>query len=137
MSQIIGYVSGVFDLFHVGHLNLLKQARTQCDHLVAGVLTDETSLHKGHAPAIPLHERIEVVRAMSCVDQAIVEHTLENLDAWQQVGFNRLFKGEDWRDTPQGDRWERDFAQLEVELIYLPYSGHASSTNLRRLIRHL
>ncbi|MCM1969009.1 adenylyltransferase/cytidyltransferase family protein [Streptomyces sp. NPDC002812] len=137
MSQLIGYASGVFDLFHIGHLNLLKQARAQCDYLVAGVLTDEASCHKGFPPAIPLHERIEVVRSMSCVDEAIVDPTLENLDAWQQIGFHRLFKGDDWRGTPRAARWESDFTTLGVEVIYLPNTPHAPSTNLHRLINHL
>lgn len=137
MSQIIGYASGVFDLFNIGHLNLLKQARAQCDHLVAGVLTDEAARHKGFPPAIPLHERIEVVRSMNCVDEAIADHTLEGLDAWQQVGFHRLFKGDDWRGTPRSDRWESDFCTLGVEVIYLPNTPHAPSTNLHRLIRQL
>ncbi|MFF1415242.1 adenylyltransferase/cytidyltransferase family protein [Streptomyces sp. NPDC058289] len=137
MSQLIGYASGVFDLFHIGHLNLLKQARAQCDYLVAGVLTDEASCHKGFPPAIPLDERIEVVRSMSCVDEAIVDPTLENLDAWQQIGFHRLFKGDDWRGTSRSERWERDFGTLGVEVIYLPNTPHAPSANLHRLINHL
>ncbi|WP_308346471.1 adenylyltransferase/cytidyltransferase family protein [Streptomyces sp. ISL-66] len=137
MSQIIGYASGVFDLFHIGHLNLLRQARAQCDHLVAGVLTDEASSHKGRPPLVPLHERLEVVKAMTCVDEAIVDHTLEKMDAWQQVGFHRLFKGDDWRGTARGEQWERDFAAVGVEVVYLPYTMHVSSTNLRLLIQQL
>lgn len=137
MSQIIGYASGVFDLFHVGHLNLLRQARAECDYLVAGVLSDEASCHKGRRPAIPLNERLEIVSSMACVDEAIVDHTLEKLDAWQQVGFHRLFKGDDWRGTDRGERWERDFALLGVEVVYLPYTEHVSSTKLRQLIQWL
>ncbi|MCJ0875552.1 adenylyltransferase/cytidyltransferase family protein [Streptomyces sp. AP-93] len=137
MSQIIGYAPGVFDLFHVGHLNLLKQARAQCDYLVAGVLTDEAACHEGFPPAIPLHERIEVVSSMSCVDEAIVDHTPETLDAWQQVGFHRLFKSADRRGTPRSERWESDFGTLGVEVIHLPNTPHAPSANLHRLIRQL
>lgn len=137
MSQIIGYASGVFDLFHIGHLNLLKHARAQCDHLVAGVLSDEASGHKGRPPVVPLHERMEVVRSMSYVDEVVVDHTLEKMEAWRQVGFHRLFKGDDWRGTPRGDQWERDFASVGVEVVYLPYTMHVSSTQLRQLIQQL
>lgn len=131
MSQIIGYASGVFDLFHIGHLNLLKQARAQCDHLVAGVLTDEAASHQGFPPAVPLHERLEVVRAMRCVDEAVADHTPDSLNAWQQHGFHRLFKADDRHST------ETDLAALGVEVIYLPTTPHAPSTNLHHLIRQL
>ncbi|MFH8475500.1 adenylyltransferase/cytidyltransferase family protein [Streptomyces sp. NPDC018000] len=137
MSRIIGYASGVFDLFHIGHLNVLKHARAQCDYLVAGVLTDEAAGHKGHAPVVPLHERLEIVRSMSYVDEAIIDNTLEKMEAWHQVGFHRLFKGEDWKGTARGAQWERDFAAVGVEVVYLPYTMHVSSTKLRRLIQQL
>nr|WSX50860.1 adenylyltransferase/cytidyltransferase family protein [Streptomyces sp. NBC_00974] len=137
MSKIIGYASGVFDLFHIGHLNLLKHARAHCDHLVAGVLTDEAAGHKGHAPVVPLRERIEIVRSITHVDEAVVDTTLEKMEAWQQVGFHRLFKGDDWKDTPRGRQWERDFAVVGVEVVYLPYTAHVSSTSLRRIVNVL
>lgn len=137
MPQIIGYASGVFDLFHIGHLNLLRHARAHCDHLVAGVLTDEAASHKGHAPVVPLHERLEIVRAITHVDEAVVDTTLEKMEAWQQVGFHRLFKGDDWNGTPRGKQWEHDFATVGVEVIYLPYTAHVSSTSLRRIVNVL
>lgn len=137
MSHTIGYASGVFDLFHLGHLNLLRHARAQCDYLVAGVLTDEVAGHKGHAPLVPLQERLEVVRSMTYVDEAIVDNTLEKMEAWRQVGFHRLFKGDDWKGTARGAQWERDFAAIGVEVVYLPYTVHVSSTKLRKLIHQL
>ncbi|MDT9682288.1 adenylyltransferase/cytidyltransferase family protein [Streptomyces sp. TRM76323] len=137
MSHIIGYASGVFDLFHIGHLNLLKNARAQCDHLVAGVLTDEVASHKGHTPVMPLLERMEIVSSIKCVDAVVVDNTLEKMEAWQQVGFHRLFKGDDWKGTPRGARWERDFAAVGVEVVYLPYTMHVSSSKLRQLIQYL
>ncbi|MFF8275882.1 adenylyltransferase/cytidyltransferase family protein [Streptomyces lateritius] len=137
MSRIIGYASGVFDLFHIGHLNVLKHASAQCDYLVAGVLTDEAAGHKGHAPVVPLHERLEIVRSMAYVDEAIVDNTLEKMEAWRQVGFHRLFKGEDWKGTARGAQWERDFAAVGVEVVYVPYTMHVSSTKLRQVIHQL
>ncbi|MDH6223088.1 MULTISPECIES: adenylyltransferase/cytidyltransferase family protein [Streptomyces] len=135
MSRVVGYASGVFDLFHIGHLNLLRHAKAQCDHLVAGVLTDEAAGHKGHAPVVPLTERMEIVSAVKYVDEAIVDHTLEKMEAWRQVRFHKLFKGEDWKGTARGRQWERDFAEVGVEVVYLPYTMHVSSTNLRQLIQ--
>lgn len=134
MSRVIGYASGVFDLFHVGHLNLLRQARAHCDHLVAGVLADEVAAHKGHLPVVPLHERLEIVRAVAPVDEAVADGTMEKMEAWRQVGFHRLFKGEDWKGTERGRQWERDFAAVGVEVVYLPYTAHVSSTKLRRML---
>ncbi|MFF8605477.1 adenylyltransferase/cytidyltransferase family protein [Streptomyces sp. NPDC015346] len=137
MSRIIGYASGVFDLFHIGHLNVLKHASAQCDYLVAGVLTDEAAGHKGHAPVVPLHERLEIVSSLAYVDEAIVDNTLEKMEAWRQVGFHRLFKGEDWKGTARGAQWERDFAPVGVEVVYVPYTMHVSSTKLRQVIHQL
>lgn len=137
MSRIIGYASGVFDLFHVGHLNLLRQARAHCDHLVAGVLVDSVATHKGHRPVVPFHERLEIVRAVRYVDEAVEDGTLEKLEAWRQVGFHRLFKGDDWKGTARGAQWERDFSAVGVEVVYLPYTTHVSSTTLRRELRML
>lgn len=137
MSKVIGYTSGIFDLFHAGHLNILRRASEQCDHLVVGVLTDETSMHKGHAPVVPLAERMEIVAAVSCVDEVVVDHTLEKLDAWQHVGFHRYFKGDDWRGTPRGDRWERDFAALGVEMVWLPRTEGVSTSERRAAVERL
>ncbi|MBT2448681.1 adenylyltransferase/cytidyltransferase family protein [Streptomyces sp. ISL-43] len=137
MSRVVGYASGVFDLFHIGHVNLLRHARGQCDHLVAGVLTDEVAGHKGHAPVVPLHERLEIVSSVKYVDEAVVDTTLEKMEAWRQVGFHRLFKGEDWKGTLRGAQWERDFAEVGVEVVYLPYTMHVSSTTLRKLLQVL
>ncbi|MDX3762783.1 adenylyltransferase/cytidyltransferase family protein [Streptomyces sp. AK02-04a] len=135
MPQIVGYAPGVFDLFHVGHLNILRHARSQCDYLVAGVVSDEmTELAKGRAPMVPLTERLEIVRSLRFVDAAFVETVPDKLETWKQVRFNVIFKGDDWRDTPKGDRLERDFATVGVEVVYFPYTVHTSSTQLRRAL---
>ncbi|WP_424210602.1 adenylyltransferase/cytidyltransferase family protein [Streptomyces sp. BI20] len=137
MSHIIGYAPGVFDLFHIGHLNLLKSARAQCDHLVVGVLTDTAAEHKGHRPAVPLEERLEIVRSMRYADTVVVDHSLDKMQAWQQVGFHRLFKGDDWQGTDLASRWETDFATVGVDVVYLPYTGHVSSTRIREMLTPL
>jgi glycerol-3-phosphate cytidylyltransferase len=132
MSKVVGYVPGVFDLFHVGHLNALRQARAMCDVLVAGVVSDEVcEATKGIRPTVPLIERVEIVKAIGIVDDAFVEVTTDKRDAWREVGFDKIFKGDDWKNTPKGDRLERLMAEVGVEVVYFPYTMHTSSTALR------
>lgn len=136
MPVRIGYAPGAYDLFHVGHLNILRHARERCDYLIAGVVSDEMCvLTKGVQPVIPLAERLEVVRSVRYVDDAYAERTTEKLDAWQDLHFTHIFKGDDWRGTPKGDKLERDFAGVGVEVVYFPYTIHTSSTVLRRALQ--
>lgn len=131
----IGYVPGVFDLFHVGHLNILRQARDLCDVLVAGVVSDEMCVRaKGVAPFVPLEERIAIVDSVGIVDATYAETTSDKRDAWREVGFHRLFKGDDWLGTERGRTLEARLAPLGVEVVYFPYTVHTSSTHLRALI---
>jgi glycerol-3-phosphate cytidylyltransferase len=135
MPVRIGYAPGAYDLFHVGHLNILRHAKAHCDYLIAGVVSDEMcELTKGRRPVIPLAERMEIVRHISYVDEAVAEVVPEKLDTWRSVGFNVLFKGDDWRGTPKGDKLERDFAAVGVEVVYFPYTVHTSSSMLRRVL---
>jgi glycerol-3-phosphate cytidylyltransferase len=135
VSQRIGYAPGVYDLFHVGHLNILRHAKAHCDVLIAGVVSDEMcKLAKGRPPVIPLAERLEIVSNISYVDRAVAEVVPDKLETWQSVQFNVLFKGDDWRGTAKGDKLERDFAAVGVEIVYFPYTMHTSSTLLRRVL---
>lgn len=135
MGQRVGYAPGVYDLFHVGHLNLLKQAKAACDHLIAGVVSDEMALHaKGKVPVVPLAERLEIVRNIKFVDEAVAEVVPDKLDTWKSVGFDVIFKGDDWRGTAKGRKLEEDFARLGVEVVYFPYTMQTSSTMLRRFL---
>lgn len=135
MPVRVGYAPGAYDLFHVGHLNILKHARAHCDFLVAGVVSDEMcELTKGVRPMIPLAERLDVVGALRWVDAVHAEHTPEKLDAWREVGFTHIFKGDDWRGTAKGEKLELDFARVGVEVVYFPYTVHTSSTQLRRAL---
>ena len=132
---IVGYAPGAYDLFHVGHLNILKHAAENCDHLIAGVVSDEMLLQaKGRLPVIPLAERLEIVRSLRFVDDVHAEVVPDKLDTWRQVGFDVIFKGDDWRGTPKGERLERDFAQVGVKVQYFPYTVHTSSTLLRKAL---
>lgn len=135
MKPRVGYAPGVYDLFHIGHLNILKHARTHCDYLIAGVVSDEMSLlTKGKAPVVPLSERLEIVRSIKFVDEAVAEVVPNKLDTWKTVGFDVIFKGDDWRGTPKGRRLEADFAGVGVEVVYFPYTMHTSSSLLRRFL---
>jgi glycerol-3-phosphate cytidylyltransferase len=132
VSKIVGYAPGVYDLFHVGHLNILRHAKSRCDHLIAGVVSDEMCLWaKGQEPFIPLTERLEIVSHISYVDEVHAETLPEKLDTWQILKFDRIFKGDDWRGTPKGEKLERDFAAVGVEVVYFPYTVHTSSSRLR------
>ncbi|GAA1544244.1 adenylyltransferase/cytidyltransferase family protein [Nocardioides humi] len=134
---MIGYVPGAFDLFHVGHLNALRQARQWCDVLVAGVVADEICLEtKGVLPTVPLAERLEIVEAIGIVDAVYAEVTADKTDSWRDVGFQRIFKGDDWQGTPKGRRLERQMAALGVEVSYFPYTLQTSSTALRKALAH-
>jgi glycerol-3-phosphate cytidylyltransferase len=136
--RVIGYAPGAYDLFHIGHLNLLRHAAEQCDHLVAGVVSDEMLvLTKGRAPVIPLAERMEIVRSLRIVDEVHAEVVPDKIDTWREVGFDVIFKGDDWRGTEKGRRLERDFGAVGVEVRYFPYTVHTSSTALRRALAAL
>ncbi|MDX2392151.1 adenylyltransferase/cytidyltransferase family protein [Streptomyces sp. DK15] len=131
----VGYAPGAYDLFHIGHLNILRHARSRCDYLVAGVVSDEMAeLAKGRRPMIPLVERLEIVRSVKYVDAAFVETVPDKVETWKQVRFDVIFKGDDWRGTPKGDRLEKDFAPHGVDVVYFPYTVHTSSTQLRRAL---
>ncbi|WP_329142190.1 adenylyltransferase/cytidyltransferase family protein [Streptomyces sp. NBC_01456] len=135
MTHRVGYAPGVYDLFHVGHLNILRHAKSQCDYLVAGVVSDEMAAQaKGKAPVVPLTERLEIVRSVRFVDAAFVETVPDKLETWQQVRFDVIFKGDDWRGTAKGDKLERDFATVGVDVIYFPYTVHTSSSLLRKVL---
>lgn len=135
MSRIVGYAPGAFDLFHVGHLNILKHARSGCDHLIAGVVSDEMFFRvRGCAPFVPLSERIEIVRHIAFVDEVHEETVPDKVDTWQLLRFDRIFKGDDWRGTPRGHKLESDFARVGVEVVYFPYTVHTSSTMLREAL---
>jgi len=132
---VIGYAPGAYDLFHIGHLNILRHARESCDYLIAGVVSDEMLLQaKGKLPVIPLAERLEIVRSIRFVDDVHAEVVPDKIDTWQQVRFDVIFKGDDWRGTSKGDKLERDFAAVGVEVRYFPYTMHTSSTILRKAL---
>ncbi|ARC56832.1 Glycerol-3-phosphate cytidylyltransferase [Frondihabitans sp. 762G35] len=137
-SPRVGYAAGAYDLFHIGHLNLLRHAKSQCDELIAGVVSDEMlQLTKSMSPMVPLAERLEIVSHIDFVDRAYAETVPDKLDVWRELRFDVFFKGDDWRGTEKGLRLEREFAAVGVEVVYFPYTMSTSSTVLRRAVSRL
>ncbi len=131
-SGVVGYAPGAYDLFHVGHLNLLRRARLSCDYLIAGVVCDQVALRqKGRWPVVPEEERLAVVAAMDIVDEAVLELTTDKLLTWDAVRFDVVFKGDDWRGSAKWTALEAAFAKVGVQVSYLPYTEHTSTTKLR------
>lgn len=132
---LLGYVPGAWDMFHIGHLNILKRARQHCSRLVVGVVTDEALFRaKGKYPIVPLAERMEIVRAMNIVDAVVVDFSSSKLDVWERVQFDILFKGDDWQGTAKGDQLELEMSTVGAAVHYFPYTAHTSSTALRQIL---
>lgn len=132
--MIIGYTTGVFDMFHIGHLNILRRARQQCDYLIVGVSTDElVEKDKHKKPVIPFADRCEIVRAIRYVDEVVPQPDKDKLGAYLRMPqkFHKMFVGSDWHGTPQWNKFEDQFAPLGVEIVYLPHTDGISSTILR------
>lgn len=127
----IGYTTGVFDMFHVGHLNILKRAKEQCDILIVGVSTDELVLdYKKKKPVIPFDERVEIVKAIKYVDKVVTQVSMDKYEAWKQIGFNAVFHGDDWKNSSMYDKYIEQFSKVGVDVVFLPHTDGISSTML-------
>lgn len=132
--MIIGYTTGVYDLFHIGHLNLLKNAKGMCDKLIVGVTVDELVAYKGKKAMIPFEDRIEIVRCIKYVDAAVPQYDMDKLTACKKLGAQFLFVGDDWYDTPKWREYEKQFAEVGIKIVYFPYSKGTSSTQIRKAL---
>ena len=126
--MIIGYTSGVYDLFHIGHLNMLRNAKSMCDKLIVGVTTDELVRYKFKKSVIPFKERIEIVRSISYVDTAIPQSEIDKFKIWKKIKYNILFVGDDWYDNKKWKNYETNLKKKKVKIIYFPYTKGTSST---------
>lgn len=135
--MIIGYTSGVYDLFHVGHVNLLRNAKAMCDKLVVGVTVDELVAYKGKQPVIPYVERIEVVRACRYVDVAIPQQNMDKAAAAKKNHASLLFVGDDWYETDKWQQYEADLAKVGCKVIYFPYTQGTSTTLINSTLEDL
>lgn len=138
MKKIIGYTTGVYDMFHIGHLNILKRAKEQCDYLIVGVSTDElVRKEKNKTPVIPFDERCKIVEAIKYVDEVVPQYDKNKFAAWEKLHFDKMFVGSDWQGTSQWQKYEEQFAPLNVEIVYLTHTDGVSSTDLTKLIKKL
>ena len=135
--MIIGYTAGVFDLFHIGHLNLLKNAKGMCDKLIVGVTTDELATYKGKYPVIPFHDRIEIVRNIKCVDAVVAQSDMNKLEMCRKLKANVMFVGDDWYLDPKWKEYEEQFHKENIKIVYFPYTRGVSSTLISKALRHL
>ena len=135
MMKKIGYTTGCFDLFHIGHLNILKRARLECDYLIVGVTSDELSISaKKKKLIIPFQERMDIVESIKFVDEVVPQTSYDKMEAWNNLKFDKMFVGDDWKGTDQWNQIEKEFSQYGVEIIYFPYTTHTSSTVLRKIL---
>lgn len=132
----IGYTTGVFDLFHIGHLTLLKNAKALCDKLIVGVTVDELVLYKGKKAMIPYSDRAEIVRCVKYVDAVVPQYDMDKLSACKKLGATLLFVGDDWYGTEKWKKYEEDFATEGIKIIYFPYTRGVSSTKITEALMH-
>lgn len=133
--MVIGYTTGVYDMFHVGHLNILRRAKEQCDYLIVGVSTDELVLHDKHKiPIISFENRCRIVESIRYVDEVIPQVDKNKFGAWEKLHFDKMFVGSDWQGTPQWNSYEKQFAEVDVEIVYLSHTDGISSSLLREKI---
>ncbi len=131
---VIGYTTGVYDLFHIGHLNLLKNAKGMCDYLVVGVTVDELVAYKGKKAMIPFEDRIEIVRSCKYVDAAVPQYDMDKLTACKKLGAKFLFVGDDWYGTEKWQNYEKEFAKEGIKIVYFPYTKGISSTKINEAL---
>lgn len=132
IKKTIGYTTGVFDMFHIGHLNILKRAKEQCDYLIVGVSTDELCLKYKHKRTIvPFEERKAIVSAIRYVDEVVAQEDRDKFAAWQRLHFDKMFVGDDWKGSDLFCSLEEKFKGVGVEIVYFPYTKGTSSTILR------
>lgn len=132
----IGYTTGVYDLFHIGHLNLLRNAKAQCEYLIVGVSTDElVRKEKNKTPVIPYEERAAIIEGIRYTDMIVPQENKNKLEAYEKYHFDAMFVGSDWQGTPQWKKFEEQFAPLGVDIVYLPHTDGTSSTMLTEILR--
>lgn len=133
----VGYTTGVFDLFHIGHLNILRRAKSFCEYLIVGVTVDELVSYKNKRAIIPFNERIEIVRSIKYVDKVVPQENMNKMEAWEKYRFEAMFVGSDWKGTERWNEYERQFSKIGVDIVYLPYTHCTSSSKLRAVLEKI
>lgn len=134
-KEIIGYTAGVFDLFHIGHLNLLKNAKGMCDKLIVGVTVDELVQYKGKKAMIPFEDRAEIVRNIKYVDAVVPQSDMDKLTMCKKLNASYLFVGDDWYGTEKWNNYEKEFSKEGIKIVYFPYTKGVSSTQIRKALQ--
>lgn len=133
--MIIGYTTGVFDMFHIGHLNILKRAKEQCDYLIVGVSTDElVQSYKNKLPIVPYVERVAIVEAIKYVDKVVPQQNRDKIAAFKEIKFNKMFVGDDWKGKMLFVEVEKYLNEHGAEVVYFPYTQGTSSSILREKV---
>lgn len=135
MKKTIGYTTGVFDMFHIGHLNILKRAKEHCDFLIVGVTTDELcESYKHKLPIIPFEERRAIIEAIKYVDMVVPQTTRDKFKAWEDLQFDVMFVGDDWKGSELFKQTEEQFNAVGCQIVYFPYTQGTNSTILREKV---
>jgi len=132
--MIIGYTTGVYDLFHVGHLNLLRNAKAMCDKLIVGVTTDDLVSYKHKKAVIPFEERMEIVRSVKYVDAVVPQESMDKFESWKKLKFDVMFVGDDWFASDKWSDLEQKFNDVGVKIVYFPYTKGTSSSLLNEVL---
>ena len=136
-ERVVGYTAGAFDLFHIGHLNLLKKAKENCDYLIVGITTDELiEKTKGKRPFVPLSERIDIVSNCKFVDKVVVQDDLDKFEAWKNYQYNVLFSGDDWKNSPRWIEYEEKLNSVGARIEYFQYTKTTSSSKIQKIIEN-
>ena len=131
-NKVIGYTAGVFDMFHIGHLNILQRAKEPCEYLIVGVSTDElVQNYKHKTPIIPFAERVAIVEAIRYADKVVPQTSMDKFEAVRQLQVDAVFVGSDWQGTPAWQAYEKQFAEVNCDVVYLRHTEGISSTVLR------
>jgi len=131
----IGYTTGVFDMFHIGHLNIIKKAKAQCEYLIVGVSTDEVvQSYKHKSPIIPFEERMAIVGALRYVDKVVPQTSMDKMEAWNNLHFDAIFHGSDWKGSEMYNKMIEDFKVVGVDVVFLPHTDGISSTQLAEIL---
>ena len=133
----VGYTTGVFDMFHIGHLNILRKAKAQCNHLIVGVTVDEVvESYKKKTPVIPFEERMQIVGAIRYVDEVVPQMSMDKMKAWEKLHFDVIFHGDDWQGSAMYEKIVKDFEEVGVDVVFLPHTDGVSSSKLTEFVKN-
>lgn len=138
MKKTVGYTTGVFDMFHIGHLHLLKKAKRHCDYLIVGVSTDElVSSYKNKTPIIPFEHRLEIVNSLEVVDEVVVQSHRDKIKQFHEIRYDLMFVGDDWKGAPLFNEVEAELSKHGASVIYFEYTKAVSSTKFTSILQDI